>query len=241
MKRVFLPLLALLAGATVIGAVRVSGVSPQRASAITATAAGAILNGGGDERTRAEVRRQLRRSGAGTYIGEILGERDSSLARWPDRRNDPLEIWIQPTSAVADWVPGYVDQVRSAFEDWNRLDLPVPFVFTTDSADADVHVTWIDHFQQPISGRTKWARDDDWWITDADIVLAVHHNHGEMLDEDAMRAMTLHEIGHLLGLDHTTDPTSIMAAKVRVRELSAADRATVRLLYRLPPGSVQHG
>ena len=239
MKRALLPALALGIGVAVLGAVRVTGISPQRASAITATAAGAILNGG-DERTRAEVRKQLRRDGAGTYIGEILAERDSSLARWPDRNNDPLAIWIQPSSPVVDWSPIYVDEVRSAFEDWNTLRLPVPFTFTADSARADVHVTWIDHFHEPISGRTKWARDDDWWITDADIVLAVHHNHGETLDPDAMRAMALHEIGHLLGLDHTTDPTSIMAAKVRVRELSSADRATVRLLYRLPPGSV-HG
>jgi predicted Zn-dependent protease len=60
-----------------------------------------------------------------------------------------------------------------------------------------------------------------------------------VLDEEAMRAMALHEIGHLLGLDHTQDATSIMAPKVRVRDLSAADRATVRLLYSLPPGPVR--
>ena len=71
-----------------------------------------------------------------------------------------------------------------------------------DSADAEVHVTWIDRFKEPISGRTRWSRDDDWWITDANIILAVHHNQGEVLDEDSMRAMALHEIGHLLGLDH---------------------------------------
>lgn len=51
-----------------------------------------------------------------------------------------------------------------------------------------------------------------------------------------MRAIALHEVGHLLGLDHTTDQTSVMAARVRVRELSAADHATARLVYALPPG-----
>ena len=85
------------------------------------------------------------------------------------------------------------------------------FTFVDDSADAEVHVNWIDHFNEPISGRTRWARDDDWVITDANITLAVHHHRGEQLDEEAMRAMALHEIGHLLGLDHTTDSLSIMA------------------------------
>ena len=32
---------------------------------------------------------------------------------------------------------------------------------------------------------------------------------------------------------------SIMAPKVRVRALSSADKATVRLLYTLPPGAVR--
>ena len=135
--------------------------------------------------------------------------------------------------------PQVAAQVRRAFEEWDVLQLPIQFAFVDDSADAEVHVTWIDHFSEPISGRTKWARDDEWLITDANIILAVHHHQGEVLDEEAMRAMALHEIGHLLGLDHTQDATSIMAPKVRVRDLSAADRATVRLLYSLPPGPVR--
>jgi hypothetical protein len=186
----------------------------------------------------AEVRRRVRSEGAGTYIGDILRERDSALARWPDRKGVPLAVWIQPFSRVKDFTPEYVNHVRAAFEQWDDVALPVRFVFSGDSAEADVHVTWIDHFNEPISGRTRWARDDEWTITDANIVLAVHHRTGEILEDDAMHAMALHEIGHLLGLDHTNDPSSVMAPKVRVRELSDADRATARLLYSLPAGSV---
>ena len=188
---------------------------------------------------RTGIRRRLAEGGAGTYIGEMLTERDSALARWPDRHGVPLRIWVQPVAPPGDGDGSYLRQVRDAFGEWDRLRLPVRFAFTGDSAAADVHVSFIDHFDERISGRTTWVRDDDWWITDADIVLATHHRNGDALDADAMRAMTLHEIGHLLGLDHTTDGTNIMAPTVRVRTLSAADRATVRLLYALPPGAVR--
>lgn len=190
---------------------------------------------------REGVRRALRQSESGTYIAEILLARDSALARWPDRKGRPLRVWIQSASSVLDWHSRYVYEVHNAFVAWDTLRLPVRFQIVADSTEAHIHVTWIDRFAEQISGRTRWARNADYWITDASIVLAVHHRSGEVLDDDAMHAMALHEVGHLLGLDHTSDPSSVMAPKVRVRNLSTADRETVRLLYRLPAGALGAG
>ena len=216
---------------------RAATLSPSRHNDVSSGAiarALAVVSNLGDD--HADVMRRVRDAEQGTYIGDILRERDSSLARWPDRHGVPLTVWIQPQSGVQDFGAGYVDAVHNAFQEWGAVHLPIRFTFVDDSADAEVHVNWIDHFNEPISGRTRWARDDDWVITDANIILAIHHHQGEQLDEEAMRAMALHEIGHLLGLDHTTDSLSIMAPKVRVRQLSDADRATVRLIYALPAG-----
>jgi predicted Zn-dependent protease len=47
-------------------------------------------------------------------------------------------------------------------------------------------------------------------------------------------------VGHLLGLDHSSDTMNIMTARVRVRELSDQDRATMKLLYSMPPGSLKN-
>jgi hypothetical protein len=186
-----------------------------------------------------DIRRRLREGSAGTYVNELLLQRDSALARWPDRRTRPLRVWVQPESTTPDFSSGFPDIVRAAFDEWASTGIPLVFTFVADSSKADVHVTWIDRFDEQISGKTLWAHDDDWWIVEANIVLAIHHRGGEPLDSSAVRAIALHEVGHLIGLDHTTDTANIMTPKVRVKELSDADRATAVLLYSLPPGKVK--
>lgn len=190
-------------------------------------------------RDAGDIKRRLKQAEPGTYIGEVLLTRDSALSRWHEHLDRPLRVWIQPTSTIADWDPVFVQQVRAAFTSWSATGIPVHFRFVSDSAHADARVSFIDHFAEPISGKTRWARDDGWWIVDADVTLAVHHDGGETLDPAAVRAIALHEVGHLLGLDHTSDIANIMTPRVRVRELSSADRSTMKLLYTLPPGPVR--
>lgn len=186
-----------------------------------------------------EIKRRLKQEEPGTYIGEVLLTRDSALSRWHEHLDRPLRVWIQPNTGIRDWDESFVEQVRGAFMTWSATGIPIHFRFVSDSGHADAHVVFVDHFSEPISGKTRWARDDGWWIVDADVTLAVHHDGGETLDSAAVRAIALHEVGHLLGLDHTADIANIMTPRVRVRELSSADRSTMRLLYTLPPGPVR--
>ena len=190
-------------------------------------------------RDAGEIKRRLRQAEPGTYIGEVLLTRDSALSRWHEHLDHPLRVWIQPNTGIRDWDESFVEQVRGAFLTWSATGIPIHFRFVSDSSHADAHVIFVDHFSEPISGKTRWARDDGWWIVDADVTLAVHHDGGETLDSAAVRAIALHEVGHLLGLDHTSDIGNIMTPRVRVRELSNADRSTMKLLYTLPPGPVR--
>jgi hypothetical protein len=185
-----------------------------------------------------QIRRRIREGAASTYINEILEERDSSLARWPERPDNPPRVWIGNGDDLMDWDSTHLRRVRDAFDEWALVGIPVRFSFATDSAHADVHVTWIDHFTGPMHGQTTWTRDEDWWIVNGTITIALHRNTGEELGGSAITAIALHEVGHLLGLVHTMDTTSIMAPHVRVYSLSAADRATLSLLYSLPAGSL---
>lgn len=189
-------------------------------------------------RDLAEIQRRLASGEAGTYIREILLQRDDNIARWPDRQMEPLRVWIQPTSTLPDFRASYPVRAREAFERWTHAGVPVYYTFVVDSASADIPVTWVDRFDMPITGRTRWSRDRHWWIVGSSIEVALHHQSGAALDAEAIYAITLHEVGHVLGLDHTMDERSIMAARVRVSQLSDLDERTAQLVYSLPPGAV---
>ena len=189
-------------------------------------------------RDLAEIQRRLADGESGTYIREILLQRGDNNARWADRQMEPLRVWIQPHSDLPDFHASYPVRAREAFERWTRAGVPVAFTFVVDSARSDIPLVWVDKFDMPISGRTRWTRDQHWWIVGSSIEVALHHQSGTSLEPDAIFVITLHEIGHVLGLDHTQDERSIMAARVRVRDLSLADEHTAQLIYSIPPGSV---
>lgn len=186
-----------------------------------------------------DVRRRLQLGMDGTYLPDLLLARDSALARWPDRTTRPLRVFIREGEWLDAWNPDFLPAVRDAFTTWAQAGLPLRFTFVVDSASADVHVRFVERFSNGISGRTVWSRDADYWLVASDIQLAVTHPGGGTVTPPQMRAIALHEVGHLIGLDHAAAPDHIMSARVRVRELSEADRATARLIYAVPAGGIR--
>ena len=179
------------------------------------------------------ARDDILRAAHGTYIGRILLDRDSTLDRWPDRVASPIRVWIEPSSQ-----PGFGDRVRDAFGAWVDVGLPLRFVFVDGARDAEVTVRWTEHLDRK-TGNTVWRVDNRGWMRSGEVLLATHMGDGRSLDAQSLRAIALHEIGHLIGLAHSDDGHDVMAPLVRVTALSAADRATARLLYTLPAGHLR--
>jgi hypothetical protein len=189
---------------------------------------------------RAELRRRIDVGAAGTYIGAMLADRDSLLTRWPDRTMEPVRVWIQRSPTVPDWTPELFRITRTAFDEWGEVGIPVRFTFTVDSTRADIRVGFADRVTEGNRlGVTTHRYNQDGWIIAADIVVATHDTSGTVLPPPVISAIARHEVGHALGLGHSRDRATIMYPESQTLSITGPDRATLKLLYSLPPGSVR--
>ena len=188
---------------------------------------------------RSETRRRIRSSGSSTYLGEMLETSgDSTLRRWENRTTAPIHVWFAPTHA-ANFQPAFIVAIKSAFGQWTSAGVPVRFDFDGDSTNAEVTVKWRIQFEIERTGQTDVTWDENGHIQGATITLATFDPKGRPMDPDDIRIVATHEVGHLLGLDHSKDSTDIMFPTAKVRDLSDRDVRTVMLLYQLTPGSLR--
>ena len=192
-----------------------------------------------DQLARAESRRRIRASAGYTYLGEVLAEsRDSALHRWDDRATRPVRVYL-PAATVANFQPEFLDAVRRALERWADAGVPVRFIVDPDSTEAEVRFTWKVQFDIDRTGQTDLMWDQDGHILSALVTLATFDPHGHPLAPSDVQVVAVHEMGHVLGLDHSSDSSDIMFSNTRVRDLSSRDVRTAQLLYELAPGSVR--
>ncbi|HUF35504.1 MAG TPA: matrixin family metalloprotease [Gemmatimonadales bacterium] len=191
-----------------------------------------------DRLIRIAAREQLSREAGGTYLDSLIVSTDSVVRRWPDRWGTPLRVHI-----VEGGAPGYSPRmaglVREAFDRWEQTGIGLRFQMTPDSAGADITVRWIDHFDFDRAGQTDLTWDQLGRVRRAAISLALRTHAGTPLPEAALMSVAVHEAGHAIGLPHSADTSDVMFPATRTSALTARDRRTVAVLYRIPPGPVR--
>ena len=188
---------------------------------------------------RAEIRRQIRESAPYTYLNDILAKSpDSILHRWDNRILSPVRVYLAP-SRVANYQPSFLDAVRAAFRRWEESDVAVRFDLSADSDNAEVSLRWRLQFEIDRTGQTDLTWDGEGNHHSGVVTLATFNQIGQPMTAEEIRIVAMHEVGHLLGLDHSPDSTDLMYPVARVRDLSSRDIQSARLLYRLSPGSIR--
>ncbi|KAM0883123.1 hypothetical protein ACQ4PT_031821 [Festuca glaucescens] len=165
--------------------------------------------------------------------------------RWT-RRSDPivLSYAVSPTATVSYLSPDDVRAVfRRAFYRW-ALVIPVSFVETDDYDEADIKLGFykgshgdgvpfdgplgvLGHAFSPKNGRLHLDASEQWALSFSDGT--------ETSESIDLESVATHEIGHVLGLGHSTSPHAVMYPSIKPlqkkADLTVDDVQGVQLLY----------
>lgn len=187
---------------------------------------------------RLATRRRIEREGRRVYLDSMFAQTDSVVVRWDDRPVRTLTVRFMPDSTLADWQAA-LDDARAGMHAWDNNEAGFSLAETTDST-ADITVHWVALLGEPEQlGLTGLQWGADGTIGSATMALALRQNPDSIaVPSGIRRRVAAHEFGHALGLPHSERDGDLMYRSSPLGLPSSRDRATLQLLYSVPPGPI---
>lgn len=175
-----------------------------------------------------------------TYLQDNL--KDNRIIRWPENCF-PLKFYIAPFRWYARTNNDsykYQALVKRALETWEKASSgKVRFKVVPTLNESQVNLDW-KRVDRKALGHCYFHFDNNSRLYSAEVQIGLSDGvlHSQYQDENEVYHTILHEIGHSLGLGHSTYQSDIMYTphKYGVVNLSNRDASSIQWLYKLPYG-----
>ncbi len=175
-----------------------------------------------------------------TFLQDNLKE--GRIVRWPENCF-PLKFYMAPFR----WYKAkgeeykYKQMVLDALKAWESVgDGSIKFHVVQSLNDSQVNLEW-KRVDRKSLGYCHYHFDNSFRLYSAEVQIGLSDGlmHQKYMDENEVYHTILHEIGHSLGLGHSSNKEDIMYTphQYGVTKIARGDKETLKWLYRFPCGA----
>jgi hypothetical protein len=132
-----------------------------------------------------------------------------------NKNNFPLKVYIIKSESKY-YKPVYNTYIKYALEVWEKADKRISFMIVSSTDSANVIIRFVDNLKQKYDEnylgltKTEFSTENSNEISKADVQLSLLKFGTKNIADGEMKATTIHEMGHVLGLGHSENDKDLM-------------------------------